>query len=1097
MTDPASELRLKRTQSDDLGMKHLRFEQYYNGLRVIGGELVTHFTEDGILKTVNGNFEPEINIGTSPSIQDQEAIQAAQRDLESFFGKGNPGQAELVVFPWEGNYFLAWRLFLYSDTPMGRWEYFVDASNGDIIYKANRIMNANDIGTGIGVMGDTLNHIDTHFSGSTYNMIDYTRQAANNPHGHNGQMPTGNYIQTNNATTSLPGTVATDADNIWYSANQAPSVSGHMYTGVVYDWWLQAFNRNGYNGSGASMLTVVGYSAEGNNNAYWDGSRIVVWSYPSGWRSLAGCPDVIAHEWGHAVTENESNLIYEKEPGALNESFSDMMGAAFEFAQDTLDTPDWLMGENGQTSGAAFRSMSDPHAYGNPDYYGTSDPYWTNVVGCTPSYYNDYCGVHNNSGVGNKWFYLLSDGGTHHSITVTGIGVANAIKVAYRANAFYWTSTTDYHNAALGTISAANDLDPSGVWALQTGRAWNACGVSTPAPSLAFSYPNGKPNVLYPDQETTFQVVVSGFLGGTPVPGSGRLFYSINGGAYANVLMTQTSANNYDATLPALGCDDQIRYFVGAREATSIMFYDPADTANPFTAMVASEVVTAFEDNFETNKGWTVAGDALTGQWQRGVPAGDGSRGDPPTDFDGSGQCYLTGNASGDSDIDGGTTNLTSPAFDLAGNNALVHYARWYSNNYGAAPNADTFKVYISNNNGSTWTLAEKVGPVDQSGGGWYEHSFWVADFATPTSQMKLKFEASDLGSGSVVEAAVDAVSVTYYRCNANVPAITTPSVADWTLGMDYSVQLEATGGVGPLIWSDKNGNLIGTGLSLSSSGLLSGTPMTAGLISFTALVMDSLSSSDEQLYSFTINPHLTITTNSLPDWTIERPYSQTLASGGGTAPRTWSDKFSNLAGTGLTLSTAGVLSGTPVSSGTITFTAHIGDVAGDSDDKEFSIIINPAVSITTDSCVTGKVGTAYSLQLEVSGGTGAKTWNDKNNNLNGTGLTLSSTGLLSGTPLDTGIISFTARVVDAPGSANEKLFSFRIKPAYICGDADGSGVVNALDVTHLINFLYKHGPESVPPEAGDATGNGVTNALDITHLINYLYKQGPQPICP
>jgi len=107
MTDPASELRLKRTQSDDLGMKHLRFEQYYNGLRVIGGELVTHFTEDGILKTVNGNFEPEINIGTSPSIQDQEAIQAAQRDLESIFGKGNPGQAELVVFPWEGNYFLA------------------------------------------------------------------------------------------------------------------------------------------------------------------------------------------------------------------------------------------------------------------------------------------------------------------------------------------------------------------------------------------------------------------------------------------------------------------------------------------------------------------------------------------------------------------------------------------------------------------------------------------------------------------------------------------------------------------------------------------------------------------------------------------------------------------------------------------------------------------------------------------------------------------------------------------------------------------------------------------------------------------------------
>ncbi len=994
MVNPAEEMRFKRIDVDEIGMKHLRFEQFYSGIRVVGGELITHFGSDGILKTANGNFLPGIDIGITPLVTSDNASIAAQKDLATFFGGGKAGEPELVIFPWNDKYFLAWRMFIYSDTPMGRWEYIIDASSGEVIYKANRIMNANDIGTGIGVMGDTLNHIDTHYSGSTYSMIDYTRQAANNPHGHNGQMPAGNYIQTNNATTSLPGTVATDADNVWYSASQAPSVSGQVYTGAMYDWLLQAFGRNSFNGSGASMLTVVNYSAEGNNNAYWDGSRIVVWSFSAGWRSLAGCPDVIAHEWGHAVTENESNLVYEKEPGALNESFSDMMGAAFEFAHDTLDTPDWLMGENGQTTGGAFRSMSDPHAYGNPDYYGTSDPYWTDVVGCVPSYYNDYCGVHNNSGVGNKWFYLLSDGGTHHSIYVTAIGVVNAIRVAYRANAFYWTSTTDYHNAALGTISAANDLDPSGAWALQVGRAWNACGVSTPAPSLAFAYPNGKPSVLYPDQTTTFQVVVSGFLGGTPVPGSGRLYYSINGGSYTTVFMTQTSPNNYDATLPALTCTDQIRYYVGAREAASTMFFDP-DTANPNTATVASEIVTVFEDNFETNKGWTVSGDALTGQWQRGVPVGGGTRGDPPTDFDGSGQCYLTGNTAGDSDIDGGTTNLTSPLFDLAGNNALVHYARWYSNTYGAAPNADTFKVFISNNDGSTWTLAEKVGPVDQAGGGWYEHSFWVSDFVIPSSQMKLKFEASDLGSGSVVEAAVDAVSITYYRCNANVPAITTASVTDWTLGMDYSVQLEASGGIGPLIWSDKNGNLIGTGLSLSSSGLLSGTPTLAGSISFTALVADSLNSSDEQLFSFTINSHLTITTNSMPDWTVSRPYTQTLQSNGGTAPKTWSDKFSNLTGTGLTLSSGGVVAGTPVSAGVVSFTAHLGDIAGDGDDKVFSFTINPEVQITTDSCTTGKVGTVYSLQLETSGGTGAMTWNDKNNNLNGTGLTLSSAGII------------------------------------------------------------------------------------------------------
>jgi Zn-dependent metalloprotease len=980
---------------------------------------------------------------------------------------------------------------------MGRWEYFIDAKTGEIIYKANRIYNANDIGTGIGVMGDTVYHLDTHNNGSSYIMVDYTRRLINNPHGHDGEMPSTSYLQTNIASASLPGTVASDADNYWYDASQSPAVSGHIYTALMYDWLLKDFNQNSYNDAGASMLTVVNYSAEGDNNAYWDGSRIVVWSYSTGWRSLAGCPDVIAHEWGHAVTEYNSNLVYQKEPGALNESFSDMIGAAFEFAHDSMDVPDWFMGENGRTTGTPFRSMSNPHAYGDPDYYGTSDPYWVDVVNCTPSYLNDYCGVHTNSGVGNKWFYLLSDGGTHHDITVTGIGVANAIQIACYANVNYWTSSTDYYNAALGTISAANDLDPSGAWATQAALAWNAVGVSTPAPSLTFSYPNGKPSVVTPDQTTTFQVVVSGFLGGTPVQGSGRLYYSINGAAYTDVFMTQTSPNNYDATLPAVGCNDELKYYVGAREASSTMFFDPADTSNAYSALVATEITVIFEDDFQTNKGWTVSSTATAGQWQRGTPAGGGLRGDPPTDFDGSGQCYLTGNASGDSDVDGGTTTLTSPAFDLSGNDAQIHYARWYSNDFGAAPNTDTFKVLISNNNGSSWTLVEKVGPTNQASGGWYEYSFWVSSLITPSSQMKLRFEASDLGDGSVVEAAIDDVSVTSYECNTNVPSITTNDVPDWTIGVAYSSQLEVVGGVGPLTWSDKNSNLAGTGLTISSSGLLAGVPSTTGAISFTALVIDSVGSSDEQLYTFAINPNISIITDDVSDWTINRPYTFTLQSTGGTAPGTWSDKFSNLSGTGLTLSSAGILSGTPTSSGVISFTAYIADFVGDSDEKEFSFTINPAIQIATDSLPSGREDSSFSQQLASTGGTGTATWTDKNNNLSGTGLTLSSTGLLSGTPIDSGIITFTAKAADVAGSYGEKLFSFRIKPAYICGDANGNGIVNIQDVTYLITHLYKAGPAPIPPDAGDANGSGGLNIQDITYLINYLYKSGPAPICP
>ncbi|NOY88483.1 MAG: PKD domain-containing protein [FCB group bacterium] len=489
LVNPKEELSVQKIEHDNLGMTHIRFQQYYQKIKVIGGEMKTHFNAKGILNTVNGHYEADINIDPLPSITSTEGIELAQKDLQSFFGTGNPNKPELVIFPWEEKYYLCWRVFLFSQTPMGRWEYLVDAKTGEIIYKANRIMNANDIGIGIGVMGNVYDHIDTDYDSTLhkYRMIDKARRANNNPHGHNGQMGSSNAIRAYVAGASLPGIVASDSDNVWTNISQASTVDGQVYTELYYDWLLSQFNRNSYDNNGSSMNVSVDYSAEGDNNAYWNGSRIVIWSWSAGWRSLAGCPDVIGHEWGHAVTENCSNLVYEKEPGALNESFSDMMGAAFEFAHPEYDTPDWLMGENGTTSGNGFRSMSNPHAYGDPDTYGSSDPYWVDVDNCTPTYYNDYCGVHTNSSVGNKWFQLLSDGGVHNGVTVVGIGVGNAIQVAYRANAFYWNSYSDYHDAAMGTISASNDLDSTLAWTVQVSNAWKAVGVDAPNPELMFT----------------------------------------------------------------------------------------------------------------------------------------------------------------------------------------------------------------------------------------------------------------------------------------------------------------------------------------------------------------------------------------------------------------------------------------------------------------------------------------------------------------------------------------------------------------------------------------------------------------------------------
>ncbi|MBN1212805.1 MAG: M4 family metallopeptidase [candidate division Zixibacteria bacterium] len=764
MSDPARELQVTRIERDKLGMTHIRLRQYCEGVRVIGGDLVAHFTPEGVLRTVNGIYHPFIDIAPVFDITAEEAVDIAVEQTAGVITDYRTVEPELVVFPFNDTYYLCWRMFLNTLKPAGWWEYYIDAKKGTVVFRVNRITTFNDLGTGVGVMGYTRSTVETNFNNSVFELVDSTRQQNNNVRGYDGQMPDGEFIVTYIAGLALPGEIAADADNLWDSAYQAAAVDAHIFTGAMYDWWLREFNRNSYDDSGATLMCIVDYSGEGYNNAYWDGVRIVVWQPSEDRRSLAGCPEVIAHEWAHAITEHTSELIYFKEPGALNESFSDMMGAAFEWAHDSLDVPDWLLGENSFLNGATSRNMAEPHNNSDPDYFGLSDPYWYDTEDCVPSMFNDYCGIHSNNGVGNKWFYLLSDGGTHHDVTVEGIGVVDAARVAYRANVFYWVSGIDFKNAALGTISAASDLDPSGLWAEQVEKAWQAVGVSAPPPKLLFSYPEGVPSLVNRNEVTAFEVQISGIYGGTMLEGSVQLHYSINNQPYTGITLTESAPGNYPVVLPALECDSTLSFYISAEEAATGIVYDP-DTVKPHLVRAASETTVAFEDNFEINRGWTVTGDAERGEWSRALPYGGGYRTDPPTDFDGSGRCFLTGNGGGDTDVDGGTTSLISPTFDASDNSYEIHYARWYANDYSHAPHSDIMRVYVSSDDGQSWVLVEEIGPEEQASGGWFSLEFTINDFILPTAYMKLKFEVSDLGDGSVVEAAIDDVSVRAWRC--------------------------------------------------------------------------------------------------------------------------------------------------------------------------------------------------------------------------------------------------------------------------------------------------------------------------------------------
>lgn len=306
--------------------------------------------------------------------------------------------------------------------------------------------------------------------------------------------------------------------------------------------------------------------------------------------------------------------------------------------------------------------------------------------------------------------------------------------------------------------------------------------------NLTFSYPGGIPGIVDPDEITTFEIVVTGLREGEPVPGSGTLSYKINEGNFLTIPLTELSDNHYQVFLPAVDCGGYLSFYVGAEESTMGYIYDPGqDQAN--RAVSATITIDLLDDNFETDQGWTISGNAMDGLWERGVPVGGGDRGDPATDFDGSGCCYLTGNSDGNSDIEYGLTCLNSPVFDATtGDYTAVEYARWFCNDLGELKNMDDMNIFISNDNGQHWTLVEQVGPALQSSGGWYTNKFWVSDFVAPTDQMRVQFEAaSELGDDEIVEAAVDAVHITTYLCN---PYICGDSNMDESINIGDAVHL-------------------------------------------------------------------------------------------------------------------------------------------------------------------------------------------------------------------------------------------------------------------------------------------------------------------
>ena len=314
------------------------------------------------------------------------------------------------------------------------------------------------------------------------------------------------------------------------------------------------------------------------------------------------------------------------------------------------------------------------------------------------------------------------------------------------------------HLCSGGTANVTTYFHPTAV-AVMTAGAANCL------PLYGGSIAVTPPTVLSPTLATPVQVEISG------VPtGQVEMWYRLSGGNYSSISMTNVSGSTYTADLPPAACGSSPEFYFTFTDSSCGPVSAPAGApGSVFTAAVGAETI-SFADDFESNTGWTSTNlGASTGDWERGVPVNDGGWAyDPAADFDGSGSCYLTMNQAGNTDIDGGAVQLTSPALDLSSGTASLNYA---------------YYLYLTNEDGTDQLLVElssngTAGPWTtiavhntSAGTSWRESSITAADLAglgvAPSANTVVRFTANDTGTGSIVEAGIDAFEVVDFTCGS------------------------------------------------------------------------------------------------------------------------------------------------------------------------------------------------------------------------------------------------------------------------------------------------------------------------------------------
>ena len=513
-SDYDNQMVLKSQHTDSLiKYTHYRYQQYYKELPVEGAFYNEHFSPVGKLDFINAKVASYINKSSTPTLNSEEAISALLDSIQLEY------EGLAITFAWQdvdwenqiqddsqdqnatwypnaklmwsidtvknmglilsgSRYTLAYKINITIIQPeFKNIVYFMDANTGNILKSHSTAVND---GPGL-VYNYGSKTIDTRWKGGGTN----SHILQTNDNTRNVWTKKGNGGLAGDGVWGLISEVTDDDDN--WGNYDIKEVSAHYNVSTCWDYYRQEFGRTGMDAYGSEIRVKTNWD---DANAKYDylgyNKNYISFGKQSG-MSYGMEPSIVAHEYTHGITQHTSQLDYEYESGALNESYSDIFGVVIKAKMYDNGATDWIYGN--MIAGLGFpRSLKDPKSKGRhidpidlllktgqPDTY--MGEFWYNGNA-------DFGGVHGNSGVQNHWFYLLAQGGNgqndngdYYNIG-NGIGMEKAAKIAYFALTNELGSTSQYVNSRQATITAAIKLyGKCSVEYQATRNAWYAVGV--------------------------------------------------------------------------------------------------------------------------------------------------------------------------------------------------------------------------------------------------------------------------------------------------------------------------------------------------------------------------------------------------------------------------------------------------------------------------------------------------------------------------------------------------------------------------------------------------------------------------------------------